>query len=152
MDTLIELIVRGLIALFSGGNQQSQSPTPRPPPRTPPQTRRPGGGPMNRQSQYPQRPPAMGRGTARNMPSRGAPARGGPPRGMPPIPLPAAPPLPAKPAAPKAQAPATATSAPPTTITASAIRQLLKSRRSALRTVFVLSEVVGPPVGLRESD
>jgi hypothetical protein len=37
----------------------------------------------------------------------------------------------------------------PSTISAAAIRQLMLSRRSAMRTIYVLSEVVGPPVALR---
>jgi hypothetical protein len=45
---------------------------------------------------------------------------------------------------------AAAAAARPATITAPAIRQLMLSRVSALRTIYVLSEVVGPPVGLRE--
>lgn len=128
MDTLIEIIVRALIALFSGG-QQKQMPPPRTLPKIPPVPRR-AGQPVPRR--YPPRPPAL----------RGPAAI----RGIP-IPQSIAPPPP-----PKREQP---TMAPPPSaaqpqISAAAIRQLMLARRSALRTIYVLSEVVGPPVGLRE--
>jgi hypothetical protein len=39
--------------------------------------------------------------------------------------------------------------APRPAITAAAIRNLMLTRKSALRTIYVLSEVVGPPLSLR---
>jgi hypothetical protein len=46
--------------------------------------------------------------------------------------------------------PAVASSQP--AITAAAIHQLILSRKSSLRTIYVLSEVIGPPLALREND
>jgi hypothetical protein len=126
MDTLIELIVRGLIALFSGGD--AKPPPPRQLPKIPPIPRKPLG-PMKRP--YPPRPPAI--------------RQAAPPRGIP-VPLPPTPK--AQPSPPPAKAPSPSPAQP--TINAAAVRQLLVSRRSALRTVYVLSEIVGPPLALRK--
>jgi len=158
MDTLIELIVRALIALFSGGSQRK--PTPLPPPRSVPkippiqqpsqptpdmspqalrqwqirqqQLRQQQLRQQQQQRQQAKRQQPMGRQSKQQMTNRfpttqRAPARRG--NAPPPIPQPVA--------------------APPT-ISAAAIRQLMLSRRSAMRTIYVLSEVVGPPLAMRD--
>ena len=164
MDTLIELIVRGLIALFSGGS--GQRPTPLPPPRQAPTA------PPGQQQQWPQqqrppqqrpqqgRPQAVRRGPVRQQPAarqqpgvRRGPANVAMKRKAGPPPVPQAAPgsvaMRANAAA-KPQAAAQVAPAPQPAITAPAIRQLIMSRRSAMRTIYVLSEVVGPPLGLRD--
>ena len=136
MDTLIELIVRALIALFTGSSERRPVPLPpsRPVPKIPP----------IRQVPQP-RQPQMRRPPTGQLPGRFPPARR--PNVPPPTPqpTPAAPPPPRIAAPP---APAAVSSAPPA-ISAAAIRQLMLSRKSALRTIYVLSEVVGPPLALR---
>ncbi|MGD0767087.1 MAG: hypothetical protein ABSB42_02580 [Tepidisphaeraceae bacterium] len=177
MDTLIELIVRALIALFSGGSQRK--PTPLPPPRSVPkippiqqpsqptpdmspqalrqwqirqqQLRQQQLRQQQQQRQQAKRQQPMGRQSKQQMTNRfpttqRAPARRG--NAPPPIPQPvAAPPIPKLASA--RPAPTAHTSAPPT-ISAAAIRQLMLSRRSAMRTIYVLSEVVGPPLAMRD--
>ncbi|MGA2442799.1 MAG: hypothetical protein ABSH08_17735 [Tepidisphaeraceae bacterium] len=177
MDALIELIVRALIALFSGGSQRK--PTPLPPPRSVPrippiqqpsqptpdmspqalrqwqirqqQLRQQQLRQQQQQRQQAKRQQPMGRQSKQQLTNRfpttqRAPARRG--NAPPPIPQPiAAPPTPRVTAA--RPAPAATTSAP-AAISARAIRQLMLSRRSAMRTIYVLSEVVGPPLAMRD--
>jgi hypothetical protein len=158
MDTLIELIVRGLIALFSGSSQQ-KLPPPRPVPRIPPIDQLPGQQPRGGQQVTKRPPPRPGQTGARPQLNRPQPTRqatirriAGKLKSPPPIPRPpsAAPPLPRAAVArtPEPPKPAVVTKTP-STISATAIRQLMLSRRTAMRTIYVLSEVVGPPIALR---
>jgi cell division protein FtsN len=177
MDTLIELIVRALIALFTGGSERK--PTPLPPPRSVPkippiqqasqptpdmspqalrqwqirqqQIRQQQLRQQQQQRQQAKRQQPMRRQTKQQLTNRfpttqRAPARRG--NAPPPIPQPVAPP-PIPKLAPARPAPAATTSAP-AAISAAAIRQLMLSRRNAMRTIYVLSEVVGPPLALRQ--
>jgi hypothetical protein len=156
MDTLIELIVRALIALFSGSSDK-KLPPPRSIPRIPPidqaPTQQPRGG-QQITTRPPSRTPINRQQINRQQMNRQAAIRrvAGKLKAPPPIPRPASasPPLPRPSAArtPEPPKPATATK-PQSTITAPAIRQLMLSRRSAMRTIYVLSEVVGPPIALR---
>jgi len=161
MDTLIELIVRGLIALFSGSSDSPRQQTPRSVPKIPPirdvPAQRPIGGQqpidnklaLRRQQAVRQQ---MMRAQKMRQPQKRQPAMK---RGN--VKEKAPPPLP-RPAAYAAPTPKrTQVTAPPPTapgarsgISASGIRQLLRSRPAALRTIFALSEVVGRPVALRE--
>jgi hypothetical protein len=169
MDTLIELIIRGLIALFTGRPDQPSAP-PRQIPRIPPIDTIPPANPLQQRAtqltrrpqqaarpqairKQPIRPPANSPQLKRlfSKPMRRAPGKSNAP---PPIPRPpsVAAPLPPMPRpvvarAPESAAATVATSR--TTISAAAIRQLILSRRTAMRTIYVLSEVIGPPVGLR---
>jgi hypothetical protein len=150
MDELIQLIVNGLIALFSGGAER------KPPPPVQQPTARNALAPMaKRQAMRPKRRlPAMPKPPAFHGGRQGAnpPFQGGRQGIKPlpaPIPRPLAPPPPPPP--PRTVRPPLAT--PPTTppIKAMAIRQLVRSRPSSLRTVYVLSEIIQPPVALRET-
>jgi hypothetical protein len=148
MDTLIELIVRALISLFTG-NSEKKLPPPRSVPKIPPIQQTPqqqvqrGGQQITKrpQSRTPQKRPtlkqqvAMRRNQAQNI------------NRPPPIPLPAAVKI-LKQATAAAPVPPKIT-ATQTTISSGAIRQLMVTRRSAMRTIYVLSEVVGPPVAMR---
>ena len=178
MDTLIELIVRALIALFTGGSERK--PTPLPPPRSVPkippiqqlsqptpdmspqalrqwqirqqQLRQQQLRQQQQQRQQAKRQQPMGRQSKQQMTNRfpttqRAPARRG--DAPPPIPQPVATAPPAPRVAAARPAPA-ATHSAPAAISAAAIRQLMLSRRSAMRTIYVLSEVVGPPLAMRE--
>jgi hypothetical protein len=142
MDTLIELIVRGLIALFTGRSEQPQQPkiAPRVPPQLPqsPAARRmaqqkPRLTPMQRQQAMLQE--MRRRGIAPKQALQPAPP---PPR------LAAIPPRPSA----DSQAAARPKFSPPS-LSAAAIGQLVASHPTALRTMFVLSEVIQPPLALR---
>jgi hypothetical protein len=176
MDTLVEIIVRALIALFTGGSERK--PTPLPPPRSVPkippiqqpsqptpdmspqalrqwqirqqQIRQQQLHQQQLQRQQAKRQQPMRRQTKQQLTNRfpttqRSPAR----RGIapPPIPQPADAPPTLRVAAGR-PAP-TATHSAPAAISAGAIRQLMLSRKSAMRTIYVLSEVVGPPLALR---
>jgi hypothetical protein len=170
MDTLIELIIRGLIALFTGRSDQPSAP-PRQVPRIPPIDTIPPANPLQQRAtqltrrpqqaarpqlirKQPIRPPANSPQLKRP-PSKPMRRTLGKSNAPPPIPRPpsvAAAPLPPmpRPAVARATESAAATVATSrTTISAAAIRQLILSRRTAMRTIYVLSEVIGPPVGLR---
>jgi hypothetical protein len=162
MDTLIELIVRGLIALFSGSSDSQRPQTPRSVPKIPPIREAPAQRPVGAQQpidnklalrrqeavrqqmmraqkmrQSQKRQPAMKRG---NLKQKAPP---------PPLPRPAAYAAPA-PKRTQVAAPPPPSSGGRSGVSASGIRQLLRSRPAALRTIFALSEVVGRPVALRE--
>jgi hypothetical protein len=148
MDELIQLIVNALIALFSGGAER------KPPPPVQQPTARNALAPMaKRQAMKPKRRlPAMPKPPAFHGGRQGAtpPFQGGR-QGMKPLPAPiprpmAPPPPPRAVRPPLAAAPSTA---PP--IKAAAVRQLVRSRPSSLRTIYVLSEIIQPPVALRET-
>ncbi|MGD0463616.1 MAG: hypothetical protein ABSB74_14110 [Tepidisphaeraceae bacterium] len=147
MDELIELIVRALIALFSGGSEPPQQPkiAPRVPPPLPqsPAARRPA------QAQPRPRPTAMQRQQAmlQEMMRRGMAAKK-PQKPVAPPPRPAA--VPPRPSA-DSQASARPQASRPS-LSAAAIRQLVTSRPFALRTMFVLSEVIQPPLALRSEE
>jgi hypothetical protein len=158
METIIELIVQGLISLFQGKYQKNAPPQQRPgPPQIPPymqqQTQPNQQSRPNRQGQLQRSQPAR-QGPKRRVPVRPIPGQR---RGIPPR-LPAAAPVPRvaatphiAPAAPvRPVAPAAAPSQP--AISAEGIRQLMLTRKSALRSIYVLSEVIGPPLALRDSD
>jgi TolA-binding protein len=179
MDTLIELIVRALIALFTGGSERK--PTPLPPPRSvpkippiqPPSQPTPDMSPQalrqwqirqlqirqqqlhqqQQQRQQAKRQQPMRRQTKQQLTNRFPTTQRAPARrdnAPPPIPQPvAAAPPPIPKLAPARPAPA-ATHAAPAAISSAAIRQLMLSRRSAMRTIYVLSEVVGPPLAMRD--
>jgi len=153
MDELIGLIIQGIIALLNRDkNKNAPLPTRPAPsqhglPTGPPQPMQPGFGrtaqgqkrmpPQARPQQMPQRrPQAL---TKR----RAAVQR----RVVAPPPLPQAPQPAAAP--PKAAPPATVASRSPA-ITSTGIRQLMLSRPAAMRTIYVLTEVVGKPLGLRD--
>jgi hypothetical protein len=156
MEQLIELIVRALIALFSGSSEKTPAPPPRQAPKIPPiRTNPPAMQPRQMQQRRPQtmtvRPMTRAEAMRQIAMRQAATRRGaGAPPPMPPKLVAAHPPLP-RPAPPKAVE--TASAAPATksktTLSAAAIRQLMLSRKSAMRTIYVLSEVVGPPVALR---
>jgi len=145
MDELIELIVRALIALFSGRSEQPPQPkiAPRVPPPLPqsPGARRPA-------SPRP-RPATMQRQQAilQEMMRRGMAAKK-PQKPVAPPPRPAA--VPPRPSA-DSQASARPQASRPS-LSAAAIRQLVTSRPFALRTMFVLSEVIQPPLALRSEE
>jgi hypothetical protein len=182
MDDLIILIVRGLIALFSRGEDKNKLPPPRSVPKIPPIgqtpqqmetggqqiTRRPDSQQVQKQQQIRQqqirqqilrRQAEIKQLAARKQPQqkltreqlewlRQARRPGNTP---PPIPIPstAAPPVPQKrPVAAAQSVPQKAAPVQPT-LSANAIRQLMLTRRSAMKTIYVLSEVVGPPIVLR---
>ena len=170
MDTLIELIVRGLIALFSRSSEQ-KLPPPRSVPRIPPIATNPPANQRSRSVPLTRRPQQGARPQLNRPPMNRPPMNRPPPirpqlnrqeamrrlagkaQSPPPIPRPfaAAPPMPPA-ARPTARAPEPAPAAVTTsrsTISAAAIRQLMLSRRTAMRTIYALAEVVGPPVGLR---
>jgi hypothetical protein len=146
---LIELIVQILVGLFSGSDAKPQPP--RQVQKIPPSREIPAQRPMARPNQqrasprrnspgsYPPRPPqpAMRRIIKK---IKGPPsiAMRPPPPPLPRVPVPPAP-EPIKPVVAKPQA----------AISATGIRQLILTRRSALRTIYVLSEVIGPPIALR---
>ena len=78
-----------------------------------------------------------------------------PGQGQAPPPIPAARPMAAIVAKPAVSAREVVSAAPamavkPRSISAADIRKLMLSRRTAMRTIYVLSEVVGPPLGLRD--
>jgi len=157
MDTLIELIVQALIALFRGPSQQQLPP--RSVPRIPPINQAPGQPPQGGQQVTKRPPPRPGQTGARPQVNRPQPPRqaairriAGKLKSPPPIPRPASATLPLPRSAPartpEPPKPAVVTKAQ-STISASAIRQLMLSRRTAMRTIYALSEIVGPPVSLR---
>lgn len=141
MDELIELIVRALIELFSSGRSAAPS-QPKIVPKVPPQP----SPDVVRQMQQRARPAPMRRQQAilQQMMRGGRPPKG---TGPPPPPRRAEPVVPRSSIAPPA-APPPPVSRPP--ISAVAISQLISSRPTALRTVYVLSEVIQPPLALRE--
>jgi len=153
MDTLIELIVRGLIALFSGSSNQ-KLPPPRSVPGIPPIDQLPGQQPRGGQQVTKRPPPRQTQTGSRPQLNRPPAMRRGMGKLKAPPPIPrlasAAPPLPRTVPArtPEPAKPAVVTKAQ-STISASSIRQLMLSRRTAMRTIYVLSEVVGPPIALR---
>ena len=158
MDTLIELIVQALIALFRG-TPDKPLPPPRSVPRIPPIDQVPGQQPRGGQQVTKRPPPRPGQTGGRPQTNRPQQIRqaairrvAGKLKAPPPIPRPASAglPLPRTVAArtPEPPKPAVVTKAQ-STISASAIRQLMLSRRTAMRTIYALSEVVGPPVSLR---
>jgi hypothetical protein len=147
MDYLIIQLVKMIIGLFSDKKEKKGANTmpPRPPPPNRPEdpvqyfaAPNSGFAPGKRQIQMHKfrRQPVP-------QPRRAAPV------GAPPLP----PRLPPKPAAPVA-APALAVpvKAPAPAISAISIRQLIRSRPTALRTIFALSEVLMPPVALRDEN
>jgi hypothetical protein len=132
MDTLIELIIRGLISLFSGSENRKMPQTPRSVPKIPPigeaPARRPiAQAPMDAKLAV-RRQAALRQQMIRAQkirqikPRQQMTAKAPPP---PPLPRSVAPPAPKKTAAPII---------PP----------------AALRTIIALSEVVGPPLALRD--
>ncbi|HEX4055891.1 MAG TPA: hypothetical protein VHX86_16630 [Tepidisphaeraceae bacterium] len=145
MDELIELIVRALIALFSNRSDTSQKPkmVPKVPPQAPsPEARR--------QMQQRARPAPMQRQQAilQQMMRSGPPPKSSKKRTGSPPPLNRA-----LPAVPTPSTVPPATPPPPAgrpRLSATAIGQLISSRPNALRSVYVLSEVIQPPLALRE--
>ena len=142
MDELIELIVRSLVSLITGARQ--------PPTNRPPPTNHPQGG----SSMQPSDTPMQFRlPTARQQRVRNVSRIPGKPVQRKRAPLFATPPAP--PAVPKAapappSRPPAAPSAPASSnITATAIRQLLRSRPATLRTIIALNEIMQPPLALR---
>jgi hypothetical protein len=176
METLIELIVRGLIALFSGGgkydkNRPPQRPVPPPIPqqqqypqqqysqqyqsrqgqRLSPQTQRAQQQRMQQQrlqqQRIQQKRQPLSKRAQQQLLRKSQQRPGQRQMAPPPIPAPAPPPTPHLAPAPPTRAVAPATAQP--AITAKGIRNLMLTRKSALRTIYVLSEVVGPPLSLR---
>lgn len=137
MEELIGLIIQALVELFSGGRN-----TPKPGAKPPPQ----------RLAQPPIAPPTARQTVRRPIPTRKPQPPRRPGRMM--IkPLPAAAPvprpviLPASAVRPPASPPPPPASPP---IRATAVRQLIRSRPASLRTICVLSEIIQPPLALRE--
>ena len=148
MDYLIVQLVKLIIGLFGDNKEKKGANTlpPRPPPPNRPEDpiqyfAAPTSGfkPGNRQIQLHKfrRQPVP-------QPRRAAPV------GAPPLP----PRLPPKPAAPVAAAAHLQwrLKPPASAISANSIRQLIRSRPTAVRTIFALSEVLMPPVALRDDN
>jgi hypothetical protein len=142
MDEIIELLIRGLIALFSGGGGQKVTPPPV-------QKTQPTAQELARRALMPAKKTGQNRGRPQRRPGvpNSPPKVAYPPglrRAMATLP----PPVPAKPPAPVTSVVTAARTSPP--ITGTAIRQLIRTRPSAMRTIVVLSEVLQPPLALRE--
>ncbi|MGA2585103.1 MAG: hypothetical protein ABSG31_17660 [Tepidisphaeraceae bacterium] len=140
MDEIIELLIRGLIALFSGGGGQKVTPPPvqKAQPTAQELARRAlmgqGNRPVQNRLKQPKRPAVRQSPPSLRKSSGTLP----PPR----------PPLPTKPIAPVV--PIAPVARPSPLITGTAIRQLIRTRPSTMRIIVVLSEVLQPPLALRE--
>jgi hypothetical protein len=148
MDQLIELIVRALIELFS--SRRSDPPKKQPPKKQPPRTVRPGSPVRRAQARSPELPIRRQQEILQELmlldpPPRFPKNRKGPPA--------APPPRVVKPVSPPATVPRAAIPPPVSPrIASTAIAQLIASRPTALRTAYVLSEIIQPPLALRNAE
>lgn len=132
MDYLIEMLVNAIVAAFRDRAPKAMKlPAPIPRQQSPAANRT--------MARPPQRRP-IAQATLRRSPKVVRPAQASPKPVSPPRPVAAKP-------VPKPIAPAQPAAAP---LTGAAIGQLLRSRPATVRSVFVLTEILQPPLALRE--